>query len=354
LKNYKLFFLGITLVLLFFLYQKSDEIEKKIYPIFVQQLVDIPENPKNVLRIVFTGVSTPLTPHIAQQSIVLDINGSIYVFDVGARSVANFISQGTLDAAKIKAVFITHTHSDHISGLGELILASWVRGRTNSLDVFGAGSELKNVVDGFNLAYQSDREHRVIHHGEKFLKEENGLLAPKTFEIPEEETTIYFDENISVNAFKVPHGPVQGAVGYRIICGDRSIIISGDTALMEDYTFVNGVDVLIHEGIFNEESEKVSQAAYQLGNERIGKVFEDIQDYHTNLLDSDNEPGLISKLKDLDVGILALIHIIPDKDNLIIKRALKRFIKQSPLETVVVNDNMVMLLPLNSDKIIIR
>ena len=45
-KNYKLFFLGITLVLLFFLYQKSDEIEKKPYSIvaFVLQFGQVYNN----------------------------------------------------------------------------------------------------------------------------------------------------------------------------------------------------------------------------------------------------------------------------------------------------------------------
>ena len=353
-KKFKVLLFIAILVLLALSFKNFNLIEEKLYPYFVQQLVDIPKNEPNVLRIVYTGVSTPLTPHIAQQSVVFDINDSIYVFDVGSRSVANFISQGTLDAANIKAVFITHTHSDHVGGLGELVLASWIRGRKNSLSVYGAGDELINLVDGFNLAYQSDREHRVIHHGDGFLESEFGLLVSKAFDVPEKEKVVFEDDNIKVSAFQVPHGPVKGAVGYRIVSGDRSVILSGDTALMEDYSFVNGVDVLIHEGIFTEESEKVSKAAYALGNDRVGKVFEDIQDYHTNLFDTKNQPGLLSRLDSLDVGLLALIHIIPDKDNFIIKRALKKFKKLSPLKTVIVNDNMVMHLPLNSEKIIIR
>ena len=52
--------------------------------------------------------------------------------------------------------------------------------------------------------------------------------------------------------------------------------------------------------------------------------------------------------------MLALIHIIPDKDQPIVKRVLRRFKSASSHETVIVKDNMVMELPLNSDKIFIK
>ena len=331
-----------------------DTLKQNFFDKQVETLTLIPDNEENVLRVVFTGVSSPLTPHIAQQSVVISINNKNYVFDAGSRSTANFISQGTLDAAFIEAVFITHTHSDHIGSLGELVLASWGRGRTSSLPVYGAGKEIQNVVDGFNLAYLPDREHRTVHHGEEFFKPENGLLIAKIFQMPSPERLVFEDSNIKVFAFVVPHGPIHGAVGYRIIADDRSVVISGDTDVMDNYDFVNGVDVLIHETIIEEISTKVSESAYRLGNERIGEIFKDINDYHANLIDYDNRPGLLSKLEEIDLGILALIHIIPDKDNIIVKRALKRFKSKSKHNVVIADINMEIQLPLNSKEIIVK
>jgi hypothetical protein len=71
-------------------------------------------------------------------------------------------------------------------------------------------------------------------------------------------------------------------------------------------------------------------------------------------MDYEDQPGLLSRLEGIDIGMLALIHIIPDKDQPIVKRVLKRFKSASSHETVIVKDNMVMELPLNSDKIFIK
>ena len=162
--------------------------------------------------------------------------------------------------------------------MGELILASWGRGRTSSLPVYGAGKEIQNVVDGFNLAYKPDRDHRTAHHGQEFFLPENGLLKAQLFEVKDKELLIFEDANIQVYAFNVPHGPIHGSVGYKIISGDRSVVISGDTDVMDSYEFVNGVDVLIHEAIIEPVSTAVSQSAKRLGNERISEIFNDIND----------------------------------------------------------------------------
>jgi len=356
LKYLALFFISLMLLtaIVVLIFKSPESIKEKLYDRAVEPLLVIPANEPDVLRIVYTGVSTPVTPHIAQQSVVISINNSNYVFDSGSRSTANFISQGTLEAAFIEAVFITHTHSDHIGSLGELVLASWGRGRTSSMPVYGASELTQNVVDGFNLAYKPDRGHRVNHHGEGFFIPENGLLEAKVFDTPTSEMSVFKDDNIEVFAFSVPHGPIHGSVGYRIVAGDRSVIISGDTDVMDDYSFANGVDVLIHEAILEQESAEISRAAYRVGNDRMGVVFHDIQNYHANLIDYKDNPGLLSRLEDVDIDMLVLIHIIPDKDQPIVKRALRHFQSKSSHKTIIAKDNMVMELPLNSDKIIVK
>ena len=196
--------------------------------------------------------------------------------------------------------------------------------------------------------------HRVAHHGADFINPEAGMMEANIFNTDDGEVLVYKDDHIEVSAFSVPHDPVTGAVGYRITCQDRSVIISGDTALMDDYSYVNGADLLIHEGIFHQVNTRVARIAERFGKLRMAKVFDDINHYHTNMIDYGNEPGLLSAMEGVDVGMLVLIHIIPARDNFLVKRKLKEFISKSPVETIVIKDNDEIHLPLNSDEIIIK
>ncbi|MEO1361765.1 MAG: MBL fold metallo-hydrolase, partial [Pseudomonadota bacterium] len=50
-----------------------------------------------------------------------------YIFDVGSGGVRNLGTMG-FPIARLQAVYLTHLHSDHIDGLGELLVLSWVGG----------------------------------------------------------------------------------------------------------------------------------------------------------------------------------------------------------------------------------
>jgi ribonuclease Z len=52
---------------------------------------------------------------------------------------------------------------------------------------------------------------------------------------------------LKVTAFRVDHGAVEPAFGYRIDYGPRSVVISGDTKFSPKLVeFASGADVLIH------------------------------------------------------------------------------------------------------------
>ena len=55
---------------------------------------------------------------------------------------------------------LTHFHSDHIAGLPDVNLATWVQGRATGLKVYGPAG-IDDVVEGFNLAYRLDRGYRT-------------------------------------------------------------------------------------------------------------------------------------------------------------------------------------------------
>src|SRR5262249_14592229 len=56
------------------------------------------------------------------------------------------------------------------------------------------------------------------------------------------------DANVSVRAFRVPHGSWQEAFGYRFETPDKTIVISGDCTPNQNVVAAcRGCDVLIHE-----------------------------------------------------------------------------------------------------------
>ena len=69
------------------------------------------------------------------------------------------------NAGAVEAVFLTHFHSDHIDGLGELAMLRWTgAAHTAPLPVHGPAG-VERVVAGFNEAYALDAGYRTAHHG---------------------------------------------------------------------------------------------------------------------------------------------------------------------------------------------
>ena len=70
-----------------------------------------------------------------------------FVFDAGSGAIRKLLRMG-FPIDKLQAGFLTHLHSDHIDGLGELLLQAWVGGsRGAPLPVFGPAGTAQ-VLDG--------------------------------------------------------------------------------------------------------------------------------------------------------------------------------------------------------------
>ena len=131
-----------------------------------------------------------------------------------------------LDFSTIEAVFITHMHSDHIDGLGELSLFHWVGGQKKKpLKVYGPPG-INHVVEGFNMAYSQDSVYRNLHHGEDVASIPGFGMIPMPFDFSgEKQSTEVFNENgVKVDAFLVDHAPASPAVGYKISYKGLSLI----------------------------------------------------------------------------------------------------------------------------------
>jgi ribonuclease Z len=89
-----------------------------------------------MLRITFigTGGSTP-TPNRNPSAIAVNREGELLLFDCGEGAQQQMMRAKT--GMKIKAIFITHFHADHVLGIPGLLQTMALQGREMPLEIYG-------------------------------------------------------------------------------------------------------------------------------------------------------------------------------------------------------------------------
>jgi ribonuclease Z len=235
------------------------------------------------LNVLLCGAGGPLPDPVRSGPCVAVLAGrTLVVVDAGSGAARNLARMG-LPPGLIGAVFLTHFHSDHIDGLGELALQRWAgAAHADPLPVYGPDG-VADVVEGFGRAYQQDATYRVAHHGAATVPPSGAGMQARAFAAPApgEAPLVFEAEGLRVLAFSVSHEPVQPAVGYRFEYGGRSLVVSGDTsksANLEEQA--RGVDLLVHEALSAQLVARMNAAAIAAGRANLAKITADIPDYH--------------------------------------------------------------------------
>ena len=259
------------------------------------------------LHIAVCGAGSPMPDDQRGGPCTLVIAGQqMFVFDTGNTSARNINKMG-FNAGNIQGIFLTHFHSDHIDGLGELLLQRWVS-NSNAQPVTVHGPEgVETVVNGFMQAYSLDRGYRVAHHGDDILPKSGFGATAKTFSVQDEKATLVFQNaDTQILAFTVSHEPIHPAVGYKIIYKDRSIVISGDTTPSPHVTReAKGVDVLIHEAMSMDLMKILQDGAQEAKRGKLEQLMKDITNYHTSPVEA------AEIAQQAQVPYLLLNHIAP-------------------------------------------
>jgi ribonuclease Z len=261
------------------------------------------------LSVLLWGTSAPIPdPNRAGACALVAAGDDLYVVDAGLASVRNLV-MWRVPVAKVKGVFLTHFHSDHIADLGELRLQTWVAERRAPLKVYGPPG-VEDVVAGFNKAYSHDADYRTAHHGEAFLPREDVDLVAVVVPMAGATAPALSAGGLRVTAIKVHHDPARPAYGYRFDYAGRSVTISGDTAFYEPLAAAaRGSDVLVHEAQSNKLVGILGEALAAAGRNRPAKIMHDIQDYHTT-------PVEAARLaNDAHAKLLVFTHINPPLPN---------------------------------------
>lgn len=299
------------------------------------------------LHVILCGSGSPLPDPTRAGPCTMVIAGThIYVVDAGEGGARNLTLMG-LPTGRIERLFLTHFHSDHIDGLGPMLLLRW-SGKPNMAPLPVAGPQgVERVVAGFSEAYAQDNGYRTAHHGAALMPPNGAGAIAMPFTMDGAPVVVLDVGGVRITAFPVNHEPVSPAVGYRFDYKGRSVVISGDTAPSPSVVAnAKGTDLLVHEALQPNLVARLTDALAAKGVNNTAQITRDILNYHTS------PEAAADAAKAAGVKQLLLNHIVPPMP---FKFAYPAFLGNAPQHfggpITVGEDGMIFTLPTGSSDI---
>ena len=240
------------------------------------------------MQTVILGSGVPFPdPERAGASTLVRSSAGDLLFDCGRAVLMRAAAVGA-SAAALRAVFLTHLHSDHITDFNDVITTRWIMSlQPNPLPVVGP-SGTATLVEATEAMLEPDIRYRITHHDD--------LTWPPSAEVTEcEHGTVLSDGAVTVTAAPTDHAPVRPTVGYRVDDGEASVVIAGDTVPCPGLDeLCAGADMLVHTVIRRDLLEPLNVP-------RLNDVF----DYHSTVEDAAQTAARGG------VGTLVLTHLVP-------------------------------------------
>lgn len=302
-----------------------------------------------------TGGGPIVSESRAGTSTAIRVDGATYVIDCGMGSIRNYRSHAGWE--QLRAVLLTHHHSDHIYDLGSYLVTGWqVPGESFSrpIQVFGPGrpnrvpandaahekdiagrigdremTSTEEIVDALlDKVFASDIVIRMADEGRNephqwvqahniVIPESAGACAVENRHPQMEPFEIYRDELVTISTILVDHRLCFPAFAYRIDSQYGSVVISGDTAYSENcIRLAKDADLLLHEvidlpGILD---------TFPDGPTRDG-IEVHLRESHTPY----NEVGLVAQRA--GVSALVMHHIVPNTPGTADLEAMQRAVR---------------------------
>ncbi|MDR2354951.1 MAG: MBL fold metallo-hydrolase [Clostridiales Family XIII bacterium] len=159
---------------------------------------------------------------------------------IGGRRIWEGLQRTGTDPGALRALLLTHEHSDHIRGLASLLKKS------GDMAVYAN----ENTWGAICAAAKATAKGRIRH----FVTGEGFTVG-----------------DISVKTFAVSHDAAE-PVGYTLRCGDRQISVVTDTGCVDDRLFaeIRGADTLILESNHDEDMLKYGKYPWFLKRRVLG------------------------------------------------------------------------------------
>jgi ribonuclease BN (tRNA processing enzyme) len=248
-------------------------------------------------------------------------------------------TEGPLDA--LRAIFLTHLHSDHVVDLNNVLSTGLYNGLARAdrpVSIFGPGNRgavpplfgdrpapqvtapanptpgTAEMIDLMVATFATDYNDRAFDGGSpapaelfrgfdvpipaRYMADPDRNPHPRMSPVPFHE-----DDRVCVSATLVQHAPVFPALAYRFDTDAGSVVFSGDTGPSENLVeLARGADVLVHEVI---DTEWVDQLLPPPRTPEQEGLFRHLLGAHTAAAQ------VAAVACAAEVGTLVLSHLVP-------------------------------------------
>lgn len=247
------------------------------------------------VKVTLLGTGMP-QPDVTRRgpSQVIDVDGELALVDCGAGTLHRLLEAGYTGRG-LRTIALTHLHSDHITGLADLLWAGWLQHWWDPPPTIvgppGTAAHIGHLMEAYDYDITvRSREGAMTR----------ATLVPEVVEV--EDGWRSATDSWSLSAFRVDHAPVDQAFGFRLDAEPGSVVVSGDTRRSANLIrSARGADLLVHEVIWRAGMERLMATA-PAGPQRAR--WERVLSYHTP---ADELGGIASSS---EVGQLVLSHII--------------------------------------------
>lgn len=191
------------------------------------------------MKVTLLGTGPPANPNRFQSSALVEVGSDLILFDAGGGAVHQLLQAG-IDVSRIGPVFITHHHFDHINDLFAVIISSAMRGREQTLPIYGP-TGTRQIVDALlnhvyaqDIRFRLEEDRNVRGHGHTWSTRPESIRDVAVHEVGSGVAAV--GDGWRVIADYVRHGEFPNApdfdwrcLGYRIETQGEVITISGDT-----------------------------------------------------------------------------------------------------------------------------